>query len=107
MKLPVERTIELEEKLHVVIRGATAVYELLDDTRYVTVRGAIAATSPQRPLNLQVMVTVYNVVDEVVGVCTHFVENELMMFPEHFGLTIICSGNHGDPARVALSLKPV
>ena len=104
MKLPIERMVELEKKLQVTIRGATADLEAEYGSQ-VTVRGELTAASGKLDEDLRIMSTVYNAAAEVLGVGEIRVSARGFVGVEPFELLIPCSSSHGSATQVRLLVR--
>lgn len=104
MKLPIQRMIELEEKFHVAVQGATADY----DEEYppqVAVRGELTAASGKLDEDLVLVASVYNAQSEVIGTGQVYFGAQAFVGFEAFELRIDCSPSHGKAVKVRLYVR--
>lgn len=102
MKLPVERMIELEEKRHVAIQGATADWNPEDQCTQVRVRGELTAASRRLEKDTTIVATVYASTNEVIGVGYGYACATDFIGFTVFDILINCSLSHGNAVRVRL-----
>jgi len=100
VKLPVERSLENEEKLGVEVRGTTGEFD--EESSTVIIRGELTA---QSSMELELMATAYNVTGDVIGTVREFVAGSSGDFAEPFELYASCSSSHGKPEHVRLSVR--
>lgn len=105
MKLPVERNAEIEERLHVALRGLTCEFTT-DFGPEVSVRGELVATQGHLDQGFRIGVAVYNAEGEVVGASELFVGDNQYLDNESFCIDVTCSKSHGNPARARVVVSP-